>query len=362
MFAFTNINNIVPTTGEYDYKKLPITYNTSGKLDFFQLHVPYVLQFETTHPDLEEGAHIFTTLSPNASFYSSLNRKDREAVIKNRHQHIQDYFELIYVLDGEFYQCIEHQRHLYTPGCCCLFNRNVSHYEEFSTDFRAVILAMSYDFVYDLFRPEQTNYFLAELKRTPSILEQFLQAKFHNNDTTQKGYLDFIPQKDSDWLEKNIHDIFEQLAKQTLNPEIGSSFLIKYLFYKMIHLLSTPEYYTNTPIQLGTETETTLFEQITVMMEATNGRITRNELARDFHYSGDYINKIVKKFTGLSIFDYGMTFCMDAAVDLLIETKMSISEIAVKLNFNNRAHFYRLFEANYGITPRKYREQYRNSN
>lgn len=50
-----------------------------------------------------------------------------------------------------------------------------------------------------------------------------------------------------------------------------------------------------------------------------------------------------------------MTFCMRRAAKWLVETDMSISEIAANLQFGNRTNFYKQFEQTYHMTPAKYR-------
>lgn len=356
MFYFSNIPNISPDDHPHLSRKLSFTQTSNKNFNYYQLNSPFTLQFETSHPDSEESAMIFTTLAPNSSFYSLLTLEDKNKISKFRHLHQHDYYELVFVLEGELYQIIEQQRHLYTAGSCCLLNRNVRHTEELSSNFRAIFLAMSYDFLYDLFRPDQTCYFEIERNRAETSLEKFLNSSFNSSTQNEKGYMDFILKKDLDWVRKNIHDIFEQISHHILNPDVGSSLIIKGLFYKFLHLLDTSEYYRTTPIRLGSETEAILFSEITALVIKTRGRITRSELEKNLNYSGDHINKIVKKFTGLNIFDYGMTYCLNEAIKLLTETTLSISDIAVELHFSNRAHFYKLFQDTYGMTPKEYRK------
>jgi len=354
MYYFTNIPDISPDNNPHQTKKLSLTLTYSKESNYYQLNSPFLLQFETFHPESEDNAMVFSSLAPESSFYSVLSLEDIE---KNRdkrlHQH--DYYELVFVIEGEMYQTIEHQRHLYTTGSCCLLNRNIRHTEELSTNFRAVFLAMSNDFLYDLFRHDQTSYFSIERNRSETSLEKFINSNQMASNQNEKGYLDFILIRDLEWVKKNIHDIFDQISHHILNPDVGSSLMIKGLFYKLLHLLDTSEDYHTTPIQLGNDMEVKLFNEVTALMKTSNGRIPRNELEKIMNYSGDYINKIVKKFTGLTIFDYGMTYCMNEATRLLKETSLSVSEIAVELNFTNRAHFYKLFQESYGISPKQYR-------
>ena len=92
------------------------------------------------------------------------------------------------------------------------------------------------------------------------------------------------------------------------------------------------------------------------MLEDTDGRLPRSELARLLNYNGSYLNSIVQRRTGLCLFDYGMTFCFQKAERLLRETTLSVSEIALQLKFTNRTHFYELFRQKYGMTPQQWRK------
>jgi AraC-type DNA-binding domain-containing proteins len=361
MFYFNNKSDIL-FDDDFTNRKLPISLSSSNFSQYYQMEHPFMLQFETYHCDNDEANLIVTTLSPGTSFYSVLTRKEAEKHILNRPLHQHNYYELLFVIDGEVYQKIEQKRHLYTKGSCCLLNENIRHAEEFSTDFRAVFLSMSQEFLHDLFQNNQTYYFDIEQNKKETLLEEFLYHNFSTEGKNEKGFMDFIPVENSESIIYKIHRIFDEIAKQILNPTIGSTFLIKGMFFKMLHLIDTPEYFHTTPIKFGTESEAYIFNQISHLMEEINGRVTRSDLEKQFNYSGDYINKIVKKYTGLSIFEYGMTFCLKRAADLLSDTNLSVSEIAAKLKFTNRAHFYKLFQKAYDMTPKQYRDQKKRQN
>ena len=79
-------------------------------------------------------------------------------------------------------------------------------------------------------------------------------------------------------------------------------------------------------------------------MEITSGRITRAELADQLHYSGNYINQIVNKFTGMSIFEYGTSIVMQKTEYYLASTDQTISQIIELLGYSDRTHFYKLFD------------------
>ena len=357
MFTIHNQNN-----NNLDMLRNIIAPGVAGKdLEigtYYHLQSPFVLQFTTYHPNNEEQHLLFTSMSPDNIIYSSSSASEVAQSLSGRlHQH--DFYELLFVVDGTLYQNIENRRHLYIPGSGCLLNKNVRHKEEYSTDFRVIFFQFSDYFIKDIFSALSMNYFQAEREHKQTQMERFLQQNITNSGHTGKNYIDFIPTKDAEWTIQNVHSIFEQITKELLSPQFGSSASVTALFFKLFHLLDQPEYYQTIPVKIGTDAENRLFREITLLMEKSDGRIPRHELEVRLHYSGDYLNKIVKKYTGLAIYDYGMTFCMKKASFFLRHTDMTINEIALKLGFTNRTHFYKTFQKAFACTPSEYRKTYR---
>ena len=83
---------------------------------------------------------------------------------------------------------------------------------------------------------------------------------------------------------------------------------------------------------------------------------SRSELSRLTNYSADYLNRIIKKYSGLSLYDYGMLFCLRKAENYVKNSDLPISEIAVLCGFTNKTHFYRRFEEQYRLSPGAYRK------
>ena len=113
--------------------------------------------------------------------------------------------------------------------------------------------------------------------------------------------------------------------------------------------------YHSSRVELGRNTEDLIFLHITHLLEDTHGRMTRSALEQVLNYSGNYLNSVVVRHTGLCLFDYGMQYCMDYARQLLTTTDLTVQQIAAELNFTNRTHFYKLFAEHTGMTPRQYR-------
>lgn len=324
----------------------------------YRLEAPFQLTFITFRPEDVENHFAISMLAPDYMTYTSLHRNEIEPYLSSKmHQH--DFFELMFVLNGSVYQRIEDKRHFYPTGSCCLLNHNVQHTEEYSSDFRLLFLEMSDEFLQDVFHNLSLNYFQVELAHQKTDLEKFLSQNIDQKENYDKNYIDFIPTRDDGWIIQNVHQLFEQISQELLHPHLGSSVLVKGYFFKLLNLLSDPDFYTTTPIQIGTQTENAIFNQITDFMAETDGRITRTALSELMNYSGVYLNNITKKYTGLTLFDYGMTFCMKKAIEYLLDSSMSVTEISMALGFTNRNHFYKIFERAYHMTPVEYRKRHR---
>lgn len=345
--ALKNLNDFVVTTNK-----------DHSVASLYQLKSPFQLHFCTLHPDDSENFYLTTIISPDSSVYFSQSRDEIMPYLVNTMHH-HDYYELLFVLEGELYQNIENRRHLYPNGSCCLLNKKVRHTEEYSTDFRAVFLHLSDSFIQELYRNLTFNFFKIEREHSTTFLEKFLVANLYEHGNETKNYIDFIPVKDNPWIIRNVHNIFERITTESLTPCIGSSSVIMELFCKLFRFLNSEENYTTTPVQIGTDTENRIYDLVTDAMMQADGRISRQELASLLHYSGVYLNNIVKKYTGLTIYDYGMTFCMKKTAELLVSSDLSVSEVAASMGFSNRTHFYKIFHETYHMSPYEYRKKKR---
>ena len=112
-------------------------------------------------------------------------------------------------------------------------------------------------------------------------------------------------------------------------PSAAATYYLKGALCELFDFLSSGFYVT--PVHLSSSPESLLFLRISRLLEDTDGRLPRSELARLLNYNGSYLNSIVQRRTGLCLFDYGMTFCFQKAERLLRETTLSVSEIALQL-------------------------------
>ena len=330
---------------------LIVMYNTSGL------------------PDVTD---VLFSVSPAGSHYQA--NAGHEQGISKPHRH--DYFELLIVLKGRIMQEIEGKEYLYSAGSCCLINRNITHTERFLGEGTILFLGLSIDYVQELIAGSRSSCFTDPSVTAPNAIFTFMEENIRTD--TQKYYLDLFPAYGSihDSLhsetagasseERNasrsalrLHQITDRLIRTLFLPRLGADCIVRGLVYELFDYLNTRSAFHIIPVKLSSKNDFVLFSRIRHLMEDTDGRMSRKQLEEALHYSGNYLNTIVKKYTGMSLFDYGMTFCLEKAAHLLVSTDLPISAIIESLHFTNWGHFNRLFQEKYQMLPKEYRKRFR---
>lgn len=86
--------------------------------------------------------------------------------------------------------------------------------------------------------------------------------------------------------------------------------------------------------------------------------ICLEQVAKSNHISSSYLRRVFADKLGFSGIDYVTMLRLDKAKDLLKNSKMSISDIALRTGYNNIQYFSRMFKRKIGISPSDFRKQY----
>jgi len=84
--------------------------------------------------------------------------------------------------------------------------------------------------------------------------------------------------------------------------------------------------------------------------------ISLKNLSEIFNYNEKYIGKLFKKHTGMTVKEYVNDKRLHHAEKLFLETHWSITDISLKMGFNNVTYFNRLFRRKFGLSPTEYRK------
>lgn len=88
----------------------------------------------------------------------------------------------------------------------------------------------------------------------------------------------------------------------------------------------------------------------------TNPELTNEDIAGKFGFHPRHINRLISQKTGYSMHKYLIVKRIQKAGELLIQSKVPISDIAIQVGFNNVYHFSRYFKQVMGLSPVKYRQ------
>ncbi|MDO3409308.1 helix-turn-helix domain-containing protein [Saccharibacillus sp. CPCC 101409] len=83
--------------------------------------------------------------------------------------------------------------------------------------------------------------------------------------------------------------------------------------------------------------------------------LTRGGLAEVFFLNPDYLARLFKRETGISLGAYIIRCRIDAARRLLESTRCSVGVVAGKVGYANDSHFAKLFKQEIGVSPNEYR-------
>ena len=124
---------------------------------------------------------------------------------------------------------------------------------------------------------------------------------------------------------------------------------IKYMFVDRIIQART---------ELLEDSTYSMMEEIERKIAESKGNITLTECADALGVHQTYIWKILKMEKGKSFSDYLEEYKLEEAKRLLLQTDMTVAEIAAELNYTNAQNFIRFFSKGTGVTPGKFRKLY----
>lgn len=83
--------------------------------------------------------------------------------------------------------------------------------------------------------------------------------------------------------------------------------------------------------------------------------ISREAVAAVVHLNPDYVARLFKKETGLTLNSYIVKKRIKLATQLLAYTEVPVGDISVSLGYSSFSHFTKIFKESQGVTPSEYR-------
>lgn len=260
------------------------------------------------------------------------------------HQH--DHYELLYVQSGTVNVNIETECCQYHAGDFVLINRFSRHLEQYDQDNAVVYLCFSKNLAQELTADLGHYKFQEELIR-------FLHQDTVREDPYTKQCLEF--RQVAEMVPGQSDALIRTLVTEMSERQPGYLYVTKALLLRLFVALSDQGRYAMRAKRKKGTAKDRIFEAIREYIVAQNGVLVRSQLEKQLHFHADYLNKIVKTKTGMSLVKFAQAYRMKEAARLIGTTDIPIVQISQTLGFTNKTHFYRLFSKMYHMTPLEHR-------
>lgn len=278
-----------------------------------------------------------------ASFFFSDNDPLNVKIIRhNRYttpvMHNHDFYELMYVFEGEFIQHIGNKDYTMNTGDISLVPPNIYHMCDVQNN--SIVLNVL------IKRHTFQEIFLNNLP-VDQVFANFFKEDFYARHIS--NFIIFHTYGD-----QMIRDIILKMYLETINRKkyyvpIVHSLLLQMMSYLLRH-------YEQSAITSNAGSKANNFDlKLLRYINDHYAKVTLEYLAEQYHYSPQYISKRIKNATGLSFNKYLTARKMLVAADLLKFTTETIADISEKLGYLNPETFIRAFKRQYKVTPNNYR-------
>ena len=256
-------------------------------------------------------------------------------------RHTHDYIELGYVVKGNFRQNISGKDIVFHEGDVCLIDKNCIHQDYLSCQDSLVLFFGIENSMFE----EVIN----EHITTEKIIT-FLQTALMKQNYLQQ-YIHFHPAANA---RKEIEPCLSLLLTELYENKTGASYICRCLLLRIFKILSTDYDFSLTREQQK-NISWSVFEEVCSYIQTHYQSVTTRELMERFHFQRDYFNRLIRSKTG-TYSEYLQSIRLEQAKRMLIETDLTISEIAEQTGYHNKGYFYRIFTKKYNMTPGEYRK------
>ena len=249
--------------------------------------------------------------------------------------HWHDEFEIIYVKSGFLTVSISGENYIGKPGDAFVVSPGNLHFMGSQTG--------NVDYFTFLFPLKYISF------RTDDILDDKLLEPLNS------GHLIISPE-----IEDTVKEQCEQLVeiygakKEESQSKITAQIKTKIILLQFILELWKKGFI----VENDTSGKNTVEkEMVSYIQQNFTGKILLKEFGEQFHLSEKYISRYFKEHFHITISQYVTYLRLDHAKQLLQDTDIPVTEVAMQSGYQNVSYFIRSFKKTYGMSPLKYRNK-----
>jgi AraC-like DNA-binding protein len=254
-------------------------------------------------------------------------------------EHSHDFCELVIVTHGSAMHCLEGKDFPVTAGDIFLLQGRQRHY--FYDRQNLDLINIMYD-------PEKIGLPENELRKLPGYCAMFLlePAYRRQHRFASRLHLKRVPLAHAEQLA-------EEMERESENSEAGYEVALRAKLMELMVYLSRA--YTSTDT-----TEAHALLRVGNVIGALENDFSKewklDELLKIAHMSRSNLMRIFRNATGQTPIDYLVRLRIQKALEMLRNTNLSITEIALEVGFNDSNYFTRCFRRVMEQTPKQYRK------
>lgn len=256
--------------------------------------------------------------------------------------HKHTYLELDYAYRGNCSYYINNDNTVYQlkEKELCIVNQNVIHGIQTEKDEDILIKCM--------IPFESINLDHYNDTQNSNILKGFLSHALNKN-LTNASYL-VITLEDSPRIDQIIYSFLFEYVKRKQGWKQTIDNYISILFIELMRI-------NQSSIRLVTDTAPEILNitKIINSIQKNYQSISLKDIAKDLNYHENYLSRVIKQQAKQSFRDLLSQVRLKEAEKLLLDTGLSVTEIAAKVGYLKPNYFFKLFKDHYGVTPMEYR-------
>ncbi len=258
-------------------------------------------------------------------------------------KHSHDYIEIIYMCSGTTTHIINNsEKVVLNKGDMLFLNRNATHeiYPARENDIAVnfIVLPEFFDKTFEMVEEE-------------NVIRNFIVGCLKQND----GSRDYIYFKVADILPvQNLIEnmiwslVHRQGNARNINQTTMGLLMLQLSNYTDCIQGSSPRQY-----------EQNMMFAVLRYIEENYKEGTLTELAELMNQSVTGLSRFIKKNSGMNFRQLLQQKRLNQAVFLLTTTRLTVEEIILAVGYDNTSYFHRIFRERYGVTPKKYRNEWK---
>ncbi|WP_163537527.1 AraC family transcriptional regulator [Gracilibacillus sp. YIM 98692] len=257
--------------------------------------------------------------------------------------HNHDFFELVFVVEGNATHYMENQAYPLSAGNVFIIEPEVYHRFNPSTHQDTIVYNV-------LFSKNFLGKELAILNAIPSFVNLFYLIPFLRKNAS---FIPYLPLHTSQKIEIERH--LDTIHHEYQEQEDGFELIIKTRLIEILVLLSRYHTLNQSDNSVIMSDKEAIHSITQYLKEHSDHPLKLSHLGQTYGMSVSSLTAKFKEHTGKTLIEYKHSVQIQYACVELQKSQKKIATIAFDCGFNDISHFNRIFKKQVGMTPKEYR-------